>query len=64
MTLIIGGGAVTTYPMIMFPYIQSGDRTVSSIYSIVFLIVSLIVLIIIEYMVNKYYKQNNKNILF
>ncbi len=64
LTLIIGGGAVTTYPMIMFPYIQSGDRTVSSIYSIVFLIVSLIVLIIIEYMVNKYYKQNNKNILF
>ncbi len=64
LTLIIGGGAVTTYPMIMFPYIQSGDRTVSSIYSIVFLIVSLIVLIIIEYMVNKYYKQNNKNIVF
>ena len=64
LTLIIGGGVITTYPMIMFPYIQSGDRTLSAIYSIVFLIVSLIVLIIIEYSVNKYYKQSNKNIIF
>ena len=64
LTLIIGGGIITTYPMIMFPYIQSGDRTLSAIYSIVFLIVSLIVLIIIEYSVNRYYKQSNKNIIF
>ncbi|MGX4601110.1 ABC transporter permease [Faecalimicrobium sp. JNUCC 81] len=61
LTLLIGGGVITTYPMIMFPYIQSGDRTISALYSIVFLLVSLLVLILIELTVNKYYKQDNIN---
>ena len=26
----IGGGTVITYPMIMFPYIQSGDRVLAT----------------------------------
>ncbi|WP_042276699.1 ABC transporter permease [[Clostridium] dakarense] len=56
LTLIIGGGVVKTYPMIMFPYIQSGDRTISSLYSLVFIIVSLIVLILTERSIKKYYR--------
>ncbi|MEF9990734.1 MAG: ABC transporter permease subunit [Romboutsia sp.] len=58
LTMLIGGGKIITYPMIMFPYIQSGDRTIASLYSLVFLIISIIVLIIIESIIKKYYKEN------
>ena len=60
LTMLIGGGRVITYPMIMFPYIQSGDRNISALYSIVFLVVSIIVLILIEGKIKKYYKNNEE----
>ncbi|RDY23697.1 ABC transporter permease subunit [Romboutsia maritimum] len=56
LTMLIGGGSVITYPMVMFPYIQSGDRTIGSLYSLLFLIVSLIVLLLVERKINKHYK--------
>lgn len=59
LTMLIGGGTVITYPMIMFPYIQSGDRTISSIYSLVFLGISIGVLILVEGKTKKYYINNN-----
>ena len=58
LTMLIGGGTVITYPMIMFPYIQSGDRVIASMYSIVFLGVSIIVLILIEKRIKSYYKNS------
>ncbi|MCC0647675.1 ABC transporter permease subunit [Clostridioides sp. ZZV15-6598] len=64
LTLLIGGGSVITYPMIMFPYIQSGDRTIASLYSMLFLIISLFILIIIEYNVKKKYKHIQNTRLF
>ena len=65
LTLLIGGGSVITYPLIMFPYIQSGDRMISSIYSIVFILISLIVLALIERSISKYYKSDKeiKNVI-
>lgn len=61
LTMLIGGGNVITYPMVMFPYIQSGDRTISALYSLVFLIVSICVLILIEGKIKKYYTNNENN---
>lgn len=61
LTMLIGGGNVITYPMIMFPYIQSGDRTIASLYSLVFLIVSIIVLILVEGKIKKNYLNNKSN---
>lgn len=61
LTLIIGGGSIITYPLIMFPYIQSGDRTISSVYSLVFIVISLIVVVLIENSINKYYNKENKH---
>ncbi|MGL5693297.1 MAG: ABC transporter permease [Peptostreptococcaceae bacterium] len=61
LTMLIGGGRVITYPMIMFPYIQSGDRNLGALYSMVFLIVSIIVLILMESRIRKYYLKD-KNI--
>ena len=59
LTMLIGGGTVITYPMIMFPYIQSGDRVIGSMYSIVFLVASIIVLILIEKRIKIYYKNSS-----
>lgn len=61
LTLLIGGGSVITYPLIMFPYIQSGDRMIASIYSIVFILVSLVVVALMENTLSKYYT-NDKEI--
>lgn len=60
LTMLIGGGRIITYPMVMFPYIQSGDRLLSSLYSLVFIAISLIVLFIMQSIVNKFFKSQVK----
>ena len=60
LTMLIGGGRIVTYPMIMFPYIQSGDRNIAALYSMVFLIVSIMVLILIEKRIKIYYIGNEE----
>lgn len=60
LTMLIGGGKIITYPMVMFPYIQSGDRLLSSLYSLVFIAISLIVLFIMQSIVNKFFKSQIK----
>jgi len=59
LTFLIGGGRVITLSMVMFPFIQSGDRMMASVYSLVFIITTLIVLIIMEKLVKNYYKSEN-----
>jgi putative spermidine/putrescine transport system permease protein len=58
-TFLIGGGRVVTFAMIMFPYIQSGDRMMASVYSLSFISVTLVVLLIVERLVKKLYKNEN-----
>jgi len=60
LTFLIGGGQVTTFTMIMFPFIQSGDRMLGSVYSVVFVITTLICLLIVEKLTNKFYKSKVK----
>ncbi|WP_251859956.1 ABC transporter permease subunit [Clostridium sp. Marseille-Q2269] len=59
LTFLIGGGQVITYPIVMFPFIQSGDRTIASSFSIIFIISSLIYLLIINKCIKSYYKMEN-----
>jgi putative spermidine/putrescine transport system permease protein len=59
LTFLIGGGTIITFPMIMFPYIQSGDRVIASSYSLVFLISAIILLTIMEKALKSYYKVKN-----
>lgn len=56
-TFLIGGGMVKTLPMVLIPYIQSGDRTLASVYSILFIISALLVLLTIEKLVSKHYNK-------
>lgn len=43
LTLLIGGGQVRTFSVVMVPYLQSGDRNMAAIYSALFLAVTLLV---------------------
>lgn len=42
-TALIGGGLVRTYALIMFPYLQANDRTIASVFSLVFLLFTFVV---------------------
>lgn len=43
LTLLIGGGEVKTFTIVMVPYLQSGDRNIACIYSGLFLAVTMMV---------------------
>lgn len=59
LTFLIGGGRVVTFSMMMFPFIQSGDRMMASVYSIVFILTALGCLQAMERSVKAYYKSGN-----
>ncbi len=59
LTFLIGGGRIVTLSMLMFPYIQSGDRMMASAYSVIFILTTLVVLLVIEKVVKSYYKGQN-----
>ncbi len=48
LTLLIGGGNVKTFTIIMVPYLQSGNRNIACIYSVLFLCVTLLVFRVFE----------------
>lgn len=52
-TLLIGGGNVKTFAVMMVPYLQSGDRTIASAYSVVFIFVTLILFFVLDKAVKK-----------
>ena len=47
-TLMVGGGRIKTIALIMVPYIQSGDRALSSTYAVVFVFSALLVFFVFE----------------
>ncbi len=58
-TFLIGGGKIITLSMVMFPYIQSGDRNLASLYSIIFIAINLILIKTMEKSVKSYYNTKN-----
>lgn len=56
LTLMIGGGNVKTFTIIMVPYLQGGDRNIACIYSTVFLVITLGVFTVTEWLTKKYLK--------
>lgn len=56
LTLLIGGGKVKTFTIVMVPYLQSGDRNIASVYSAVFLGITLVIFGLFEWVANKYSK--------
>lgn len=56
LTFLIGGGQIITFTMISFPFIQSGDRMLASVYSVVFVTTTIICLFIVEKLTTKFYQ--------
>lgn len=54
LTLLIGGGAVRTFAVTMFPYLASGDRTIASAYGVVFLAVTFGVFLLFELLIKRF----------
>lgn len=52
-TLLAGGGKIKTLALVMVPYIQEGDRALSSIYAVVFVGSALVVFFVIELMMHR-----------
>lgn len=59
LTLIIGGGNVKTFSVMMVPYLQSGDRTVASAYSLIFACSTLLVFVLFEKAVKRFHKDES-----
>lgn len=54
LTLLIGGGAVKTLALTMFPYLASGDRTIASAYGVVFMVATLAVFLLFEVLLKRH----------
>lgn len=57
LTLIIGGGSVKTFTIVMVPYLQSGERNFASVYSLVFLAITIVIFGVFEWLVNRWTKE-------
>ena len=55
-TLMVGGGRVKTIALVLVPYIQSGDRALSSVYSVAFVGSALLVFFLFEGIIHKLQK--------
>lgn len=56
LTLLIGGGSVKTFTIIMVPYLQSGKRNIACIYSMIFFGVTLVVFALFEWIAKRWTK--------
>lgn len=56
--LLIGGGLIQTLPVVMFPFLQSGNIGLGSIFSILFACLALLVLSLLDYGLRWYYRKD------
>ena len=54
-TLIIGGGEVITFSVLIFPFINGGDLTIGASYVVFFAMINLSLIYLLENMLKKYY---------
>ena len=59
-TLLAGGGRIKTLALVLVPYIQSGDRALSAVYSVVFVGSALIVFFVLEALLHREMKGGKK----
>ncbi|MBQ8926081.1 MAG: ABC transporter permease subunit [Clostridia bacterium] len=56
-TLLIGGGKVTTFPLLMLPFVQNSDRTIASAMAVIFLVSLWLVVFLLERFLLHYYQR-------
>lgn len=63
LTFFIGGGRIITLPMVMFPFVQSGDRMMASLYSLCFIAVCLGAMTAVEGLIRRLYGNTDHHYL-
>lgn len=58
LTLLIGGGQVKTFTIVMVPYLQSGNRNIACVYSTLFLGITLVIFGAFEWIAGRWNKNN------
>ena len=53
LTLLVGGGAVRTFALVLFPYLSGGDRTVAGAYGLAFILVTTAVFLVFELLLRR-----------
>jgi len=53
LVFLIGGGAVPSYAGFLFPFLNSSDRSVASILTLIFLLVPLLLFVLLEATINR-----------
>lgn len=59
LTLLVGGGKVLTLTIIMFPFINGGDRNIGSVYGLIFSAMALINILLLDINLKGYYKKKH-----
>lgn len=59
LTLIIGGGKIQTFTVVMVPYLHGGERSISAAYSVVFLGICIMVFTVFEILVARLVKERS-----
>jgi putative spermidine/putrescine transport system permease protein len=58
-TLMIGGGRIITLTVLFVPFIGGGQTHIAAVYSVLLIIVAVISLVLMEYVVKRYYNFEN-----
>lgn len=61
-TLLIGGGRIKTFATEMFPFMNSGDQMLSASFSVVFLLINVLMLLIVEIFVKSFVRRGYHSI--
>ena len=59
LTLIIGGGNVKTFTIVMVPFLTGGERNFASIYSVIFLMVTIVIFGVFELVTRRIMKNRD-----
>ncbi len=62
LTLLVGGGRVQTFVLVLFPYLSGGDRTIACAYSLVFLVITFAVFLIFELILRRFGAREEQNL--
>lgn len=62
LTLLIGGGTVRTFAVVLFPYLSSGDRTIAGAYGITFILITLAVFLLFELLLKRFGLREERNL--
>lgn len=59
LTLMIGGGSVKTFSIVMVPFLAGGQRNFASVYSLIFLSITVLVFGVFEWIISKFTKEQD-----